>query len=93
METIKQIITVREDGFRVHSAENPHQLYALPGVAHWVAKDPDGMWIVLGSAGTTRRPYNGHTSPIVLDPARCQCAATVRILAPSLLRISYHQKK
>ena len=90
MQLLDRTTTKDSHGITRHDASNPHQLYALPGVACWVTKEPDGYWIIRGENRASRVPYKGHTSERVLDPARCTCAATVRILAPQLFGIGYN---
>ena len=89
MKIIDRITAKDSNGIMRHSAENPHQLYALPGVANWVTQEPDGFWIVRGNSRAARIPYKGHTSESVLNASRVTCAHTVRILAPTLLGIDY----
>lgn len=91
MQIIDRTTTKDKHGITRHDASNPHQLYALPNLSSgcWVTKEPDGLWIIRGANRASRIPYKGHTSERVLEPARCTCAATVRILAPQLLGIGY----
>ncbi len=85
----EQIVFKDEDGILRHSADNTHQLYALPCVANgrWVTREPDGFYLVDNGNRDTKVMYLGPNA--ALRATRVTCAETVRLLAPTILGVCY----